>query len=91
MYDEMAESAVGFASYYTTHNRGDDLPDWAPSAEVADAIAEATEWAQDDRGDYEVHRTKRESPLVRAHRPNPTSRTSNPLNRNPLSSIWGRR
>lgn len=37
-YDHAAVSAVSFASYYTTHNRGDDLPDWAPPAEVADEI-----------------------------------------------------
>lgn len=84
-YDEMAESAVGFGSYYTTHNRGDDVPDWAPSADVADAIEEATAWAQDDRGNYEVRRS------LRGRASNPTSRASNPLNRNPLSSIFGRR
>jgi len=58
-YDEMAESAVGFGSYYTTHNRGDDVPDWAPSEELADAISDATAWAQDDRGKYEVRRPSR--------------------------------
>lgn len=82
-YDKMAESAVGFGSYYTTHNRGDDLPDWAPSANVADAIAEATQWAQNDRGDYEV----RKSRGGRSSNP----RASNPLQKNPLSSIFGRR
>jgi hypothetical protein len=56
-YDEMAASAVSFASYYTTHNRGDDTPDWAPEPEVADAIDEATSWAMDDGGSYEVRRT----------------------------------
>jgi hypothetical protein len=56
-YDEMAESAVSFGGYYTTDNRGDDTPDWAPSAEVADAISDATAWAQDDRGKYEVRRS----------------------------------
>ena len=56
-YDEMAVSAVGFATYYSWNNRGDDTPSWAPSADVADAIAEATQWAQDDRGKYEVRRT----------------------------------
>jgi hypothetical protein len=57
-YDKMAESAVGFASYYTSYNRGEDTPEWAPSAETADAIAEASQWAQDDRGEYEVRRSK---------------------------------
>lgn len=56
-YDSMAKSAVGFGSYYTTHNRGDDVPDWAPEPEVADAIEEAVSWAQDDRGEYEVRRS----------------------------------
>lgn len=56
-YDKMAASAVGFGSYYTTGNRGDDTPDWAPSAAVADAISEATAWAQDDKGQYDVRRT----------------------------------
>ena len=56
-YDKMAGSAVSFASYYTTHNRGDDVPDWAPPPEVADAIEEAVAGAQDDRGEYEVRRS----------------------------------
>lgn len=55
-FDEMAGSAVSFGSYYTTHNRGDDTPDWAPDAEVADAIEEATAWAMDDEGNYTVER-----------------------------------
>lgn len=78
-YDKMAESAVGFASYYTTYNRGDDTPDWAPSAETADAIAEATEWAQDDHGEYEVRRSAKRSnpPPVEELRfiPNPSTGT----------------
>lgn len=56
-YDKMAASAVSFGGYYTTYNRGDDVPDWAPRAEVADAISDATAWAQDDRGVYEVRRS----------------------------------
>jgi hypothetical protein len=56
-YDEMARSAVSFGSYYTSHNRGDDTPDWAPPEKVADAIDEATGWAQDDQGTYEVRRS----------------------------------
>lgn len=55
-YDSMAASAVGFGSYYTTHNRGDDCPDWAPTAEVADAIDGATSWDQNDSGQYAVRR-----------------------------------
>ena len=39
-FDRAAEFAIGFASYYTTENRGDEdeLPDWVPAPEVADAI-----------------------------------------------------
>lgn len=55
-YDVMAASAVSFGSYYTTHNRG-DAPEWAPSAEVADAIDEAVSGVMDDKGRYEVQRT----------------------------------
>lgn len=57
-YDKMASSAAGFGSYYSSHNRGDDTPDWAPSARVADAIEEAVSWAQDDRGEYDVKRSR---------------------------------
>lgn len=58
-YDKMAVSAVGFGSYYTTHNRSDDVPDWAPNPETADAIDEAVSWATDEagRGQYEVRRS----------------------------------
>jgi hypothetical protein len=57
-YDEMARSATTFGSYYTTHNRGDDTPDWAPAPEVADAIDKAVAWASDDQGTYTVSRRK---------------------------------
>lgn len=57
-YDEMAKSAVSFGGYYTTHNRGDDVPDWAPLPEVADAINDATSWAMRDDGSYEVRRSR---------------------------------
>lgn len=59
-YDRMAGDAVAFGAYYTAHNRGVgvDVPDWAPSAEVADAIDEATAWTQDDRGVYAVARSR---------------------------------
>lgn len=58
-YDKMAAAAVSFGSYYTTHNRGSDTPEWAPPAEVADAIEEATAWATDEEGKglYEVRRS----------------------------------
>lgn len=56
-YDKMAAAAVTFASYYTTHNRGADVPDWAPPAETADAIEEATSYAMDDQGRYFVRRS----------------------------------
>lgn len=58
-YDQMAASAVSFGSYYTTHNRGADTPDWAPEPEVADAIDDATSYTTDDQGNYEVRRDKR--------------------------------
>ncbi len=57
-YDEMAASAASFGSYYTSHNRSDDTPDWAPAPDVADAIDSAVSWAQNDRGDYQVSRKK---------------------------------
>jgi hypothetical protein len=57
-YDAMAASAVSFAAYYASSNRGDDTPDWAPEPEVADTIEEATEWARDDQGEYEVRRRR---------------------------------
>lgn len=56
-YDEQAASAVAFGSYYTTHNRGDDCPAWAPSPETADAIDGAVSWAQNDSGEYAVRRS----------------------------------
>lgn len=55
-YDAMARSAVAFASYYTSYNRGPNVPSWAPSADVADAIAHATSWAMNDKGDAVVRR-----------------------------------
>jgi len=58
-YDEMAKSAVSFASYYTTHNRGDDLPDWAPTAKMADAIDNAAIDGMKEEGGYEIRRKQR--------------------------------
>lgn len=57
-YDKMAGSAVSFGAYYETGNRGHDTPDWAPRAEVADAISNATAGDTDDQGTYYVRRTK---------------------------------
>lgn len=56
--DEMAESAVGFATYYTTHNRGDDLPKWAPPAELADEMEDAAMGGMKEEGGYEVRRER---------------------------------
>jgi hypothetical protein len=55
-YDVMAASAVSFASYFTSHNRGSDVDESYPPAEVADAISEASSWAMDDKGTYHVRR-----------------------------------
>ena len=57
-YDAMARSALSFGSYYTTHNRGGEVPAWAPSAMVADAISEATSWSTDDCGEFIVFRSR---------------------------------
>jgi len=57
-FDEMAKAAVDFASYYTSHNRGDDLPDWAPSADLADAIEDAAMCGMKEEGGYEVRRNQ---------------------------------
>jgi hypothetical protein len=56
-YDAMAASAVSFGAYYTSHNRGDDVPDWAPDPNTADAIDSAVSWAQDDSGRYAISRS----------------------------------
>lgn len=55
-YDSMAASAVSFGGYYTRGERS-DAPDWAPSADVAQAINDATSWARDDRGRHAVSRS----------------------------------
>lgn len=52
-YDEIAEAAVRFAIYWTTWNRGDDTPEWAPAAELADAFEEAAEYGEET---YTIHR-----------------------------------
>lgn len=57
-YDEMAASAIAFASYYTSRNRGDDVPEWAPPAEVADAIESAALAGMAEEGGYEVRRSR---------------------------------
>ena len=58
-YDRMAETAISFGAYYTTANRGADLPNWAPSSETADAINEATICAMNDNGHYSVIRKRK--------------------------------
>lgn len=57
-YDKMADAALSFGSYYTTWNRGDDTPDWAPAAEVADAIDREACCYMVDCGEYEMRRKK---------------------------------
>ena len=42
-FDKIASDAVGFATYYTSQNRGDDAPDWAPSPALADEFARLAE------------------------------------------------
>ncbi|SRR5258706_9747297 len=64
-YDRMARSAVSFGAYYTSHNRGHDVPSWAPSAAVADAIDHATSGSFDDEG-RELVVTRRAPARVRS-------------------------
>ena len=52
--EQAVRSAVSFAVYYTSDNRGDDLPSWAPKAAMADKIQAATAHAQDDQGSYRI-------------------------------------
>lgn len=59
-YDEMAESAVDFAAYYSSDNRGDDTPNWAPPAELADAISDAAMSGMAEDEGYNVRREKGE-------------------------------
>jgi hypothetical protein len=44
---EMAASAISFGSYYSTHNRGDDAPDWAPPGDVASEIGDLADITPD--------------------------------------------
>jgi hypothetical protein len=37
-FSHAAETAITFGAYYSTHNRGDDVPEWAPPPEIADII-----------------------------------------------------
>jgi hypothetical protein len=60
-YDRMAEAAVSFGAYYSSQNRRDDLPDWAPPPGTADAVDEATVCAMQDNGHYRVTRTVKKS------------------------------
>lgn len=56
-FDLLAKAAISFGSYYTNLNR-QKVPSWAPSAEVADAIYQATDGAIDDRGRFAVRRSR---------------------------------
>ena len=47
-FDSMARSAVSFAANWTSHNRGDETPEWAPAADLADAMSDAAEIGEDD-------------------------------------------
>ena len=49
VHDErsLAISVCSFGGYYTSDNRGDDLPDWAPEPDIADAINNASAWVED--------------------------------------------
>src|SRR3972149_11790767 len=42
-----AESAISFASYYSSDNRGDETPEWAPPGELASAIGDAADYTPD--------------------------------------------
>jgi hypothetical protein len=55
-YDQMAESAIGFGSYYTTDNRGDETPEWANPVDAIDAISDNA--VSDDQGTYIITRKK---------------------------------
>lgn len=44
---DAAASAISFAGYYTTYNRGDDVPDWAPASEFADEVSDGAEYEED--------------------------------------------
>jgi hypothetical protein len=56
-FDSVAKAAVSFGSYYTNLNRR-QVPRWAPSAEVADAIYQAVGGVIDERGRYAVRRSR---------------------------------
>jgi hypothetical protein len=47
-FDSMAQSAVGFACYWTSYNRGDDTPAWAPPADLADAFDSAADLGEEE-------------------------------------------
>jgi hypothetical protein len=46
----MAESAISFAAYYSSDNRGDDTPEWAPSGDLANAIGDAADYTPERSG-----------------------------------------
>ena len=58
-YDEMAEAAVNFASFYSSDNQDDDTPTWAPTEELADAITEAATWGMKEDGGYIIWRKQK--------------------------------
>lgn len=57
-YDQMAQSAASFGSYYTTMNRSEEHIDGYPPGDVADAINNAVGCVLNDDGTYEVRRRK---------------------------------
>ena len=60
-YDEMAQSAASFGSYFTSNNRKntpkEELESY-PDAETADAIDQATGMVLQDNGKYEIERIR---------------------------------
>lgn len=56
MFDKIAQSAASFGSYYTSHNRAQGVPSWAPDPETADDIDQAVSGDLDDAGRYSVRR-----------------------------------
>jgi len=47
----MAESAISFAGYYSSDNRGDDTPEWAPPGDLASAIGDAADYTPEEISD----------------------------------------
>lgn len=53
-YAKAISAAVSFGTYYTSSNRSGEVPSWAPPAETADALADATSEAYRVTGEYDV-------------------------------------